>query len=138
MEQLIRLFTFLSCELTCRLTPLPDLCRLASGQASGTVKSVFMTLSEMLEDCAEPDGSRCMMETLRMYPQLPERTRRALSQLALSLGQFDLDGQVKGLEAAIDFCTRERDEMCSNMAQRLRSYQTLGLCAGAALAILLI
>ena len=138
LEQLVQIFTFLSCELTYRLTPLPELCRLASGQARGMVKSVFVTLSEMLEDRAESDGNQCMTETLRRYPQLSERTRQALFQLGLSLGQFDLEGQIKGLEGTIVFCTRERDRMCSNMAQRLRGYQTLGLCAGAALAILLI
>ena len=52
------------------------------------------------------------------------------------MGQFDLSGQLKGFEAVNKDCLRELTDLENNRTQRTRSYQTLGLCAGAALAIL--
>ena len=58
--------------------------------------------------------------------------------LGKSIGRFDMDGQIKGLEAVRQDCRRRLDELSKDRDTRLRSYQTLGLCAGAALAILFI
>ena len=58
--------------------------------------------------------------------------------LGRTLGRFDLDGQLIGLENARRDCRRAVDALSENRDNRLRCYQTLGLCAGAALAILFI
>ena len=71
-------------------------------------------------------------------PGIPGRLRRLIYQLGKSLGRFDLPGQLKGIAAAKESCKRELRELERNREQRLRSYRTLGLCAGAALAVLLI
>ena len=62
----------------------------------------------------------------------------ALILLGRWLGRFDLDGQLKGLDAVRQECRRHLEELNNNREVRLRSYQTLGLCAGAAIAILFI
>jgi stage III sporulation protein AB len=67
---------------------------------------------------------------------LPQRTRKNLQALGASLGQFDLQGQLSGLESARKQCRRELEELSKDRDVRLRSYQTLGLCAGSALALL--
>jgi len=138
LRQLIQLLEFMSCELSYRLTPLPELCHKAGGQAKGNLKTVFFSLAESFERYTQPDAEQCMADALRKLPQLPSLTRRALIQLGTSLGQFDLEGQLKGLTAVQMFCKCEYDKLSNNRTERLRSYQTLGLCAGAALAILLI
>ena len=74
-------------------------------------------------------------ETVR---DIPKRTKNALDVMAQSLGRFDLEGQLKGLNLARNVCRRDLEELSVNRDVRLRSYQTLGLCAGAALAILLV
>ena len=61
-----------------------------------------------------------------------------LSELGESLGRFDLPGQLKGLEAVRRKCLMELEALGRNRTERLRCYQTLGLCAGAALVILFI
>ena len=55
-----------------------------------------------------------------------------------SLGRFDLEGQLQGLESVRIYCREQLDELSKDRDVRLRSYQTLGLCAGAALAILFV
>ena len=61
-----------------------------------------------------------------------------LRNLGISLGRFDLPGQLQGIHTARGECQSALDRLCSNRDNRLRSYETLGLCAGAALAILLL
>ena len=79
-----------------------------------------------------------MRSALTRVPDIPSGTRRALSELGTTLGRFDLAGQLKGLETVRGECRRELEQMNVNKDVRLRSYQTLGFCAGAAVAILLI
>jgi hypothetical protein len=61
-----------------------------------------------------------------------------LRELGQSLGRFDLNGQLLGIAAVRNTCRSKLQQFEKNKEVRLRSYQTLGLCAGAALAILFI
>ena len=54
------------------------------------------------------------------------------------IGRFDLEGQLQGLESVRVYCRDQLDNLAKDRDVRLRSYQTLGLCAGAALAILFV
>lgn len=138
LRQLLGALDFMQCELQYRLTPLPDLCRNVGGASAGHIRTVFISLAAELEDQISPDVERCMDHVLSVYKELPRLSRQALELLGRSLGRFDLEGQLKGLEAARQECRRCIEELTKNKTVRLRSYQTLGLCAGAAMAILFI
>ena len=138
LRQLAYLMEYMSCELEYRLTPLPELCARAAEQADQQIKTVFSCIAEELEGQALPDVAHCMTAALLKTPQLPPLTREPFMQMGVSLGQFDLSGQLKGLKTVETFCQRELDKLSQHREERLRSYQTLGLCAGAALAILFI
>ena len=138
LRQLLKAMDFMRCELMYRMTPLPELCGKVSAFATGSIRNVFCKLKEELESQISPDASGCMTSALAQSKDLPGKTLEILSDLGKSLGEFDLDGQVSGIDSAILACKKELEEMESDRVQRLRSYQTLGLCAGAALAILLI
>ena len=136
LRQLIRALDYMGCELQYRLTPLPELCRYAASESGGAVSQVLVQLASELEAQVAPDAGSCMNAVLSKTSGLPPRTRKNFQLLGVSLGQFDLQGQLTGLEAARKQCRRELDELSKNRDVRLRSYQTLGLCAGSALAIL--
>lgn len=136
LRQLTHLLEYMSWELEYRLTPLPELCVKAADQADQGIKTVFSSLANELEGQALPDVAHCMTAALSRVSQLPPLTREAFTQMGISLGQFDLSGQLKGLKTVEMFCRQEMDKLSQHREQRLRSYQTLGLCAGAALAIL--
>lgn len=141
-EQCLRHLTaaldYIECELQYRLTPLPQLCRLAGNEAHGCVKSVLLNLAVELENQVAPDVMSCMNAVYESVKDIPKRTKNALDVMAQSLGRFDLEGQLKGLKMVRNVCRRDLEELSANRDVRLRSYQTLGLCAGAALAILLV
>ena len=138
LRQLISAVEFMCCELEYRLTPLPELCRKVSDQYSGSIGTVFRLLAEELEGQVAPDAAFCMGSAIKKTPELPKRTAAALVSLGRTLGLFDLSGQVKGLRGLQEECGYYLEELERDKTQRLRSYQTLGLCAGAALAILFI
>ena len=138
LQKLIALLDYMGCELQYRATPLPDLCRQAAGETTGVLQKVFLTLSRGLEDQLSPDVSVCMALALNECSNLPDKTKAALEQLGASLGRFDMEGQLKGLESVRHSCRRTLEAMEQSKDVRLRGYQTLGLCAGAALAILFI
>lgn len=136
LRQLISALDFMECELQYRLTPLPDLCRQTALEVSGGNRVVFQGLAEELEAQVSPDVERCMVAALSRNPNLPGQTLEAFRLLGQTLGRFDLPGQLKGLESVRAVCRRRLEELTTNREPRLRSYQTLGICAGAALAIL--
>jgi len=138
LHQMLSAIGYMKSELQYRLTPLPLLCRMTAKQASGPVRKLFDSLASELEQQILPEAPDCMRAALALVPDLPGSLRSVCRELGTSLGQLDLNGQLQGLDNARELCLRKRKHMEHNREQRLRSYQTLGLCAGAALAILLI
>lgn len=138
LRQMIQVLEYMQCELEYRLTPLPELCRKACYEKKGWVCQVLIKLSEELECQISPDVSSCMYAALLTCPEIPGSIKKAFQLLGTTLGNFDVQGQIHGLESVRDYCKREVEEMSSGREHRLRSYQTLGLCAGAALAILFV
>lgn len=136
LRQILRALEYMSCELQFRQTPLPQLCRNVSGILSGPIKLVFSRLAQELEQQVAPDAACCMNATLAAFPGLSSKVREPLRELGGTLGLFDLTGQQKGISAVKAICQESIGELSENRSSRLRSYQTLGLCAGAALAIL--
>lgn len=124
-------------ELKYRITPLPELCETAAAASRGKIKELFLDLQRQLNDgvCAEISGC---MNALVQKKDLPQRCGKCLRELGRSLGRYDLEGQIQGLQAVQAQCESYLDELEDHRVERLRSYQTLALCAGTALVILLV
>ena len=138
LHQLIAVLDYMQCEIQFHMTPLPDLCRQAGMEQQNWIGKFFRKLALELEDHTSTDVSYCVHHVLASVPELQNRCRHALELLGTSLGRFDVQGQINGLEAVRVFCRGELEELAVNRDVRLRSYQTLGVCAGAALAILFV
>ena len=138
LRQLVRALEYMESDLEYRLTTLAVLCKKTSELLSGSLRAVFLNFAQELEGQMAPDAAYCMTVTLNNTPELPKKTAEFLAALGQSLGVFDLQGQLRGLESVRSNCISAITEMEQQRSQRVRSYETLGLCAGAALAILLI
>ena len=136
LRQLLNILENMEAELQYRLTPLPELSRRAAKESAGVLQDVFLNLARELEWQSGPDAVSCMRAALEKCHDLPACLRRPLRQLGQTLGCFDLPGQLQGLQSVQETCRREQARLEQNRDARLRSYQTLGLCAGAALVIL--
>ena len=139
-EQLLlqtkRLLENMECELSYRVTALPHLC-LCARDCGKVLEQLYETLSEYLNGHAYADASEAMDAALCRVslPKSVERLHRLLGQ---TLGHYDLSGQLEEITVVKNTCQHELDTIRENMSQKIRSCQTLGLCAGAALAILLV
>lgn len=138
LRQLIGALDYMECELQYRLTPLPDLCRQAGMESKGMIQKLLTSLAVELECHNSHDLDTSLQAALVQCADIPKRLRSAFEIMGTSLGRFDLEGQIKGLESVRSYCRRELETMLCNRESRLRSYQTLGLCAGAALTILFV
>lgn len=137
LRTLIGALDYMSSELHFRAPPLPELCRGAAGASSRNVSRVFSGLARALEESCAPNVSECMHSALQEV-ELPSLSRENMHLLGMSLGHFDLEGQLNGLDSVRASARRDLEKLTADRDQRFRNYQTLSLCAGAALAILLI
>ena len=135
--ELLSALEFMECELRYKLTPLPELCAKAGENFKGSVGEVFRRLSKELALQTESDAA-CCLKTAVEYCCVLGQTRELLLSLGNTLGRFDLEGQLQGIASVHSACERTLEQLSTNREMRLRSYQTLGLCAGAALVILFI
>lgn len=136
--RLMEIIQFMESDLRYRLTPLPELCRLTAGETTGILRVVFINMYRELSWQKQPDAGSCMHAAIQRSGEIPPRVRRLLVQLGNTLGRFDLSGQLQGLQSVRKRCEDSLAGVRKNRDERLRSYQTLGICAGAALAIILI
>ncbi len=137
LHQLVYVLEQMICELEYRITPLPELCSFAAAQSKGSIQAFFYALTQALEQRISSDISVCTVTALENTPGIPCKTSVLLQTLGKSLGKFDLRGQVTSLRQCRQACLEQLVVLEHQQTQRLRSYQTLGFCAGAALAILL-
>ena len=138
LKQLVRILDYMESELQCRLTAFPELCRQISRDFDGIPGRILGELSIEMDSQISPDIKCCMQTVLARKKDTPPITRKMLEILSRSAGRFDLNGQIRNLESVRFECNRNIELLENNKDARLRSYQTLGLCAGAALAILLV
>lgn len=137
LRQLLSALQEMEWELKYRLTPLPVLCSTCAAVSSGQLRGFFLALEKDLESGIFAEVSGCMNGLLQTM-HLPGRCSSCLKELGISLGRYDLEGQLQGIGAVKARCSSYLEEMECHRSERLRSYQTLALCAGGALVILLV
>ncbi len=135
LAESLSLLTAMENELSCRSSTVAQLCALGKDSAK-PLASIYIQLERELASQALPDAACCMDVVLKKHPELPESVRQIHAQLGKSLGKYDLAGQLRELAAVKANCGRILELCRAHREDKLRNCQTLGLCAGAALAIL--
>ena len=138
LQNLTYILDYMIAELQYKLTPLPQLCRQVAQLFSGFPGNIFGKLSEELELYQQTDTAQCITAVLDNTKNITPITREQIMHLGNTLGRFDLEGQITGINTLRLECERYLQSIRDNRDNRMRSYQTLGLCAGAALAILFV
>jgi stage III sporulation protein AB len=138
LRELLEAMEFMTSELKYRMTSLPELINHAANHTSGTLFQVFSALDRELATQIAPNAESCLRTALKKTEGVPVLTGRVLRMLGRSLGKFDLAGQISGINFVKDACRENLQLLARDKTERLRSYRTLGICAGIALAILLL
>jgi hypothetical protein len=137
IESFLHLLESMIIELNCYVTPLPDLCRIASG-ASGVFRKIMGAYSESLEIQIAPDPVACMEYTIAAGIIPCQEFSCCLRDLSGALGCYDLSGQVKQLEGLHSKWSKILEQMERELSVRVRYFRVFGICLGCALAILLV
>lgn len=138
LRQLISALDYMECELQYNMTPLPQLCRQTAAESKGVIRTLFYELCLELENQMSPDVEQCVTAVTANTKDIPKEAATIFTLLGSTLGRFDVEGQLRGLEATRKEARRKLDDISKNQTERTRSYKTLALCAGAAVAILLV
>ena len=137
LENLCSILIYMINELQFRMTPLPELCMAAANQSRGTFQSLFARLATELEGQISPDAESCMLAALSAVA-MPQHAHECLLLLGKNLGKFDIEGQINGIEDVRAKCMSKLEMLNNNKENRIRSYRTLGICAGLAIVIIFI
>ena len=138
LENFILATEYMICELRYRMTPLPNLCHATAAVTKGIVRRIFISLGKVLELQSSASVSDCIDTVLKENPVNSDRISTLFLNLGMRLGVFDLDGQIDVLASLRDEGRRVLKSCRDGYEIQSRSCGTIALCAGAALAILLI
>lgn len=139
LEQLAGALEYMKNEITYRLTPLPELFVLLSKTMDHTVGAFFGRCAQHLEADRSASIQHVFRHAMQQTQlQLPPGANQALLELSLSLGTFDATGQVSAIELAATRLRQEFQALQARRRERCRSYETIGVCAGLALAVILL
>ena len=139
LRQFISALECMQNEIQFRLSSLPVLFQQAANVCSkGAIRDFFLALSEELNQQIAAEVQPCLQAALDRTPKLTPITQQCIGEMGKNLGKFDLEGQISGFESTKVFCKERLDIHCAGKDEQRRSYQTLGICAGAALVIILI
>ena len=138
LRSLIKAVNYMKSELQYRYTALPELCAHAAQATDGCIRKFFLLLVAELESQICPNTEQCVLNVLARQQDLPSHAKEIIVELGKTLGAFGLSGQLEGLLQVHVACEERLANLTKHQDIRVRSYQTLGVCAGAALAILLV
>lgn len=137
LEELQMILEHFIWELQTNLSPLSICCRESASSGRGQIAMIFMDLATYLEESCAPTPADCMVKALAEQ-NLPSILHTRLLQLADNLGRYDLSGQIGGIRAIQELCRRDLQALAKERTKTVKSCQALGLCTGAAIAILLL
>jgi len=140
LQQLIMSLEQMKSEILFRKTPLPELTARLAENCGGEVGSFWSEVSDGLRIGQARSVCEVMRRALsgRAAGSFPAQARRTLQNLGAGLGNYDAAGQVRAVDLALSRLGGLFTELRDEQKSRMKSYCTLGVCAGLALAILML
>ena len=127
------------CEIRGSLTPAQQLCERAQTVCRGQLRELLRDVAAGIGAWEAADVGQIMEAALiRQARQLPVSCVCHLRELGEILGRYDCDGQLQALQALSARVGDSIERLQQGKADRCRSYEVLGVCAGCALAIILL
>ena len=140
MRQLLSAIEYMKDEISYRMTPLEQVFEVLGAELSGAVGAFFACCCRRMrqERTSSIQDVFCAAMRDAAGLHLPRQAHGALASLALVLGKFDVEGQCRALDLASERIGRTIRELEDNRQERCRSYRTIGICAGFAVAVILL
>ena len=130
---------FITDELSCRLTPMPELLGRLRQEGAEAVRPFFAACERKMNRLGDVHFSEIWSSALTYArPALNVEDQQTLLVLGRLLGCYELEAQLRGLGAATRELTRALERAESDRLRLGRLYRTLGLGAGAMLVLILL
>ena len=139
LRQLKRVLELMLCEIQGSLTPAQELCERAQAICKGQLRQLLADYAAGLSAHRAADAGQIMEAALvRQTRVLPVSCICHLRELGEILGRYDCNEETRAMQALICRVDDSITRLQAGKADRCRSYEVLGVCAGCALAILLL
>ena len=139
LQQLLRVLEGMMCEIPGRMATVEELFSQAEACTTGVLRDVFHSCTQQIRSWSEPDVVCVMGCALDEFGErLPTDCAALLRELGQQLGAYDLQEQTRALQALSVRTEAALTALRQGRADRCRSYEVLGVCAGCALAIILL
>lgn len=140
VQQLIGALDQMKSEMQYRKTPLPELMRVLSVSTRGQVSSLFCRVADDMFLRQEASVYAIIKKALLAAPPsaFSPSVRHVLLNLGSGLGKYDVEGQLRAIDLALSRLRDILEQSTAEQKTRVRSYCTLGICAGLAIAIMVL
>ena len=140
IRQILHATQVLNSEIQYNGTPLPQAFALMAASTRGIPEKVFSSVAKALDQRRWLTPAAAMEQAIGQNPELQvkQRLRETLIQLASGLGKYDKSSQLQTIELVRTSLTEQLAEAERERSIRGKTYQTLGICLGLSIAILLL
>lgn len=136
LRQMVRALQLLRNEIAFCGTPLPQAFALMAASCEGLLGQQFEAIAKTMDKHPWMTAAEAMRQSKSVIQDLTVES--LLNELTEGLGKYDLEAQLQ----AISFAKNRTDTLLLQAEQEQNSksklYETLGICAGLSIAILLI
>lgn len=136
VQQLVSALEQMKNEISFRRTPLPELMGLLEAQSRGPVSEFFGRMAAELSQRQARSVDAIVRTQAAAIRAFSPPVRQILVQLGGGLGQYDAEGQLRSIDLALLRLRGLLEQYRADQQSRIRSYCTLGICGGLAIAIL--
>ena len=138
IQQLLQSLVQMRSEIAYRRTPLPELLRLLAAASRGEVAVVWNLVADGVCQRQEETVGKIVRSSLAgmRAPAFTGPVRQILQVLGDGMGAYDTEGQVRAITLAETRLQELLQQSRAEQGGRMRSYCTLGICGGLAIAIL--
>lgn len=140
LQQLLSALELMKSEIEYHRTPMPELMRLVALSSSGGIASFFGMLADNLFRYHDRSMRDMMKQSIQATPvcTFPANIQHTLLDLGNALGKYDVAGQIRAIEYASVRLNGILKQYLREQQAQMRSYCTLGICAGLAIGIMML
>lgn len=135
-ELILRQLAMMKQEICFHATPLAQVFALLAASCGGTLAQIWEETAKQMDNHPWTPPQYAMDLALKGAKE--PLLEPILLPLCTQLGKYDVDAQRKAIEAAEEQTASLLHEMQQERSVKSKTYQTMGICAGLAAAVLLI
>ncbi len=141
LQELIVALELFETRINYTYDTIPDCFRYISTYMGGNVGNIFSKTAEMLEEENDKSTGDCFKYVLddeRFMMNLKDVDIETLKGLSVSLGQIDLDSQIKNIKLIIHTLNNCLEQAEEEKSRNFKLYRNMGILAGLVIMIILI